>query len=187
MHNTAESMALQAQQQRQMGRCTKATLRLFFKAWYRHPTPANLIQWISFQRDLGYPLRAHQYLWLKSSLLPLWRCWFQKSLPYGLAKHGWKLCQEYEFAHGMAVPPNNAMESLWRQEAKWRAGFLTMLSNQKKGGIAIIGNGASLNGAGLGEQIDQHRFVLRFNRFSGAISNKLDNGIKLDDWVRAPD
>lgn len=187
MHNTAEALAKRAQEQRQLGHYNRATLRLFFKAWRRNPSPANLIQWLGFQRDLGYSLRQHQYRWLHSAIYPLWRSWLKKCLPYRLLQQGRKLCQEYEFTEGKAETPANPLASMWRQEEQWRTDFLSMIVTQKEGGIAIVGNGARLNGAGLGEQIDQHRFVLRFNRFTGANSTREDNGIKLDIWVRAPD
>lgn len=184
MRNQSDTVAQAAQAERERGHYSRATLRLFYRAWHQNPTTTNLIRWMAFQRDLGYPMSARQYHRLQAAIPKGWRWLAQRGLSYSLVKQGRLLCREYEY---VSFKVANTIPTLWKQEAQWRAEFLAMVVAEAEGGIAIVGNGAKLNYSGLGKQIDQHRLVFRFNQFAGVNSREEDNGNKLDVWVRAPD
>lgn len=50
-------------------------------------------------------------------------------------------------------------------------------------GVAVVANGTTLQGKGLGPLIDEHRLVMRFNNHEGS-NDALNQGMRTDIWVR---
>lgn len=71
-----------------------------------------------------------------------------------------------------------------RGQDEWRAGFAASLHAARS--ICVVGNSGALIGAGLGEVIDQHELVVRFNVFRGPQTDVRDSGHRLDAWVASP-
>lgn len=63
-------------------------------------------------------------------------------------------------------------------------GRFVELIRQSVGNVAVVANGPSLEGLGLGDSIDSHRRVVRFNNHAAA-PNSSDHGQRTDIWVRA--
>lgn len=180
------STLAQAQQLRNAGRYDLNTLRLFFRAWHKHPNSKTLVAWLNFQRDLGHPLRPHQYPWLRAvAERPWYNGW---ALGMRLRQQARLLCAEYEYTAGLSAQTDNRSrtEALRHQvEAQYPA-LLDFLRQQASGGIAIVGNSPTLHGQSLGDAIDRNAVVIRFNRHHSAETRLEDNGIKTMVWVKAP-
>ncbi|MGB2221192.1 MAG: glycosyltransferase family 29 protein [Neptunomonas phycophila] len=54
------------------------------------------------------------------------------------------------------------------------------------GDVCVVGNSPSLIGKGLGEEIDNHKLVIRFNSYDTSFPFCQDVGTKTDIWVRMP-
>lgn len=55
-----------------------------------------------------------------------------------------------------------------------------------EGDVCIVGNGPSMLGKKLGEEIDNHKIVVRFNSYNTEYPHSEDYGCKTDVWVRMP-
>ena len=82
-------------------------------------------------------------------------------------------------AHAGRLADIHAGQEAWREE-------LGDQMRQAGGAVCLVGNGASLAGAGLGARIDAHAMVIRFNRWRSPSTGILDVGSRLDAWVCAP-
>jgi capsule polysaccharide export protein KpsC/LpsZ len=65
-------------------------------------------------------------------------------------------------------------------------GRLKTLILESRGDVCIVGNSPSLIGKGLGEEIDKHKLVIRFNSYNTDYPYSEDYGCKTDVWVRMP-
>lgn len=69
----------------------------------------------------------------------------------------------------------------------WRTEFSTWVESHRHArGICVVGNAASVGGQRLGDGIDAHGAVVRFNHFSQAAEHAQDVGSRLDVWVLSP-
>ncbi|MEZ0203426.1 hypothetical protein [Ideonella sp.] len=83
-------------------------------------------------------------------------------------------------------PVQQAMAARRQAFAGWLAG------RRAAGGVCVVGNAAGLRGSALGERIDAHAAVLRFNRWQptavdGTAVSSVDVGLAWQVWVLAPD
>jgi len=154
-----------ARRRRRLGLYDRRTLALFWGA--RRLAPNWFGAWLAlatFRRDLGRSLpRRWQAAWQAN--------WPALSAPS--RQQALDLFADLE-------PPAPTLAAL-------RAGFSAWLAERRaQGGVCIAGNAAGLSGAGLGQRIDRHAGVLRFNQWRGAGTAVADTGCRIDVWVAAP-
>ncbi len=85
---------------------------------------------------------------------------------------------------GLKPVPPARLRSFKHVEAN-RMMFTDML-DAANGDMVIVGNGPQELGRGLGEQIDSHEMVVRFNTLNTSYPLSHDYGMKTDLWVRMP-
>jgi hypothetical protein len=200
-----------AKARHEIGCYDRATLACFRLAWLSGDQPFDLMAYLAFRRDLGYPLNVRGRKALLSALPRMGtRGWLMGlnllaevgDLPTGWLLTPWWLRQLV----ARAVYPSPALSSVAgsrrlismcsslelsalacveTEQAQWRESFENYLRGCT-GRICVVGNAGTLLGSGLGGWIDGHDCVIRFNQFSGAISKAKDIGTRTDVWVRAP-
>lgn len=191
---------------RRRGHYDAFTLACLRRAWYRQPGLRNLLGYLDCRRACGFapstPLLAHL-----ARLLPQARgrdlhralnlllegaagqaplSTLDRATLRALAGHSPPLAAALlEVGHSLEAPAIT-LAGLHTQQPAWRAAFIEQLT-AVRGSICVVGNAASLAGAGLGARIDAHRTVLRFNRYSAAGSAAADIGTRIDVWVCSPE
>jgi hypothetical protein len=76
------------------------------------------------------------------------------------------------------------LAALARDQQARRAAFADDLRSAPS--ICVVGNHAGMTGSALGEKIDAHAYVVRFNQYRSAHTQSCDLGEKADVWVRMP-
>jgi hypothetical protein len=72
------------------------------------------------------------------------------------------------------------------RQSRWRQEFALLMQQQANFGICVVGNAWKLRGFRLGDFIDSHAMVVRFNRFCNDSSADADIGSRVGIWVVAP-
>lgn len=202
MFLTAAWYLLKARQRRNQGLYDRETFRLFALAVRRRGCLVNwwpVVAYVQFLRDLGHPpsvrwvsLMLDHYagllgsrqrqnvLRLAAEVLPQRLLEVAESsgavttVTPALAKH----LDAYKGSHLASI---DAMQMQWRMEFKqW------LLLQCASAGLCVVGNASGLAGTKLGEHIDGHGAVVRFNRFADGGQFIQDVGKQLDVWVLSP-
>lgn len=87
---------------------------------------------------------------------------------------------------GNAREPARQLANFHGSQESWRRALADTV-RQRRGSICVVGNAGSLIGARLGDTIDRHALVSRFNHYRSASTDDRDTGCRTDVWVRAPD
>lgn len=184
--------ALLARRRRQQGFYDLRTLSCFRLLWRRRQSPASLLEYLLFRRDMGYRLPAHRIAAVLSGL---------DHLSPARRFLALALIAESSDPHLATVPSpplacwsqpsasgtnDHWLARLHAQQQQWRDDFAVLLRQRVVDGICIVGNGGNLQGCGHGDWIDQHGLVVRFNRFRDARSSEANIGKRIDIWVAAP-
>jgi len=170
----APLLALAARRRRAKGFYDCRTLALFRRAWLRSRSPAALMEYALFRRDLGFPLGAR------------WVAPLRQSLPQLGARHrrlAIALLAEAGACLSNAVVAPGEIGAMQGDRGE---AFAQLMRAGAVAGICVVGNAATLVGSQLGTTIDRHGLVVRFNRFRGPDSDPVDIGTRIDVWVVAP-
>jgi Glycosyltransferase family 29 (sialyltransferase) len=188
---------------RKKGFYDKLTLHIFHVSWRRSRSLSSLVAYLLFRRDMGYPLKTrwarvlienmemfgarHRRLVLallaesnraNLDLVPI---------PYVVESAG-RMAPLASHLETMEIGKGHPwLAPLDRMQERWREDFKEFFSQRRSGGICIVGNSGSLSGAGLGNQIDSHALVVRFNCYRSSKTLVADIGSQIDVWVGAPD
>ncbi|MEZ5536435.1 MAG: glycosyltransferase family 29 protein [Thiolinea sp.] len=191
---------------RKAGCYRRETMRYFFRAWKLSGSIDDLLAYALFRRDLGYRLPnrwvssfGHEIHLLKPG---------RQILAVALLLESTESCPEFlqqrlPFFSGAVQLPAvlsclhkngvslDSMQLLLRQahdqQQQWRDAFREGLLKQlAAGGVCVVGNAGNMRRALLGDIIDQHGCVIRFNQFSSPEADGSDLGRKLDAWVVTP-
>lgn len=202
------------------GRYDRSTLMCLFQAWRKKPTIDNLLAYLKFRRDLGYAVPSRFKAQLLVGMNQLGHVGRRRMV--NLLQEKWPdiladLPTEQLLPFKTESPPvaaelqargvacsgdTTALAQMHSSQEKWRAEFVQFLQDRRSS-ICIVGNAASLEGAGVGEKIDRHEVVFRFNHFYPDLHNAIppeqeggergeglqlirDIGERLDVWVRVP-
>ena len=190
---------------KESGRFDALTLACFRQSARLSRDPASLVAWLTFRRELGYPMptlgvpllnrvrwRLGPQAWLDACHLvaesgrPPWR------LPLHYLPFLRRFCAmsatlsasyaEHPLVRGTQLL-RGVSEVVLRQEMRRQAFFHRLRATRR---ICVVGNAARMNGSGMGARIDGHDCVVRFNQYSGADSRAEDIGTRTDVWVRMP-
>jgi len=153
---------------RQVGAYDRRTLALLWWAWDRTRHPLALVYWLRFRRDLGWPAPKR---WHATLMRPDMAPWLGRA-----AIQAVELC-------GQMLPDMAAQRQAF---ADWLRQRCTV-PDTRDGRVCVVGNAASLQGLGLGADIDAAAVVVRFNRWQGGLACTEDVGRRCDVWVVAPD
>lgn len=188
-----------------LGRYDARTEAWFLQAWQRRGTAVALLDYLQFRRERGRLPTPEQAAALRGQLTALDDALLTRAVevlleadalpeaalaglaPRLLGRAG----QSPPLAAGLAAaglepPPEVRRLAAWQAEqAALREAFATWLRGSQ-GDIAVVGNAAASVGAGLGERIDSHAVVVRFNRYRSEAAGATDLGRRLDVWVCAP-
>lgn len=170
----------QALTARQQGLYQPSTLRRFRHVWRQSGQPKDWLHYLSFRRSLGYPLTAVRAEAIAALLqTPWWQRWQNGVFPAEQRQFS-RLLQEYQQQHR----PLGWLTAQLRQQDQLLQHWMHRC--RQASCIAIVGNSASLAGAGAGQQIDQADLVIRFNHCFSDQTTVADTGQKTDIWVVAP-
>jgi hypothetical protein len=179
------------------------TSELLRRAVDARPTPKNQLAYLRFRRDLGNlpePEAAVRLLdalpSLRGSALRqacnlLCECGrvddVVSALPRSTLREMAASSPPMAAALGDEVAGGPArLAELHRSQEAWRRALADTV-RQHQGSICVVGNAGSLSGARLGDAIDRHALVSRFNHYRSASTDDRDIGCRIDVWVRAPD
>lgn len=157
-----------ASNERRRGHYNLSTLWYFRKCWSLSGQASDYVNYLSFRRDLGYPVNHHQQQKLK--------CLFHGKMHY--------------FCWAML---HRKSASLYRRLLKSgqvnneSASLAIQAPLQQAKSIQLVGNSGSLKQSQLGTTIDSAEIVVRFNRCFSDETTVRDTGEKTDIWVGAPD
>jgi hypothetical protein len=188
------------------GRYDAGTETLFRHAWTRGGGRRHLLDWLRFRRERGRVVSGEQVMGLarlnaghRDALA--WRAWelIVEQLPEALAKSGQSL--DWLVPYAQRSPPiaaallrasvrldasSTRLAELCERQGVWRSELFAWLIGAK-GRLCVVGNAGHLSGSGLGEEIDAHECVLRFNKWRSDRSSRAgDLGDRLDVWVCNP-
>lgn len=185
---------------RRKGFYDRATLACFAASWANSASPTDLLRYALFRRDLGKPL-PRRWGGALVSALPLLSA-SERRLALGLlaesAPERLAVVERALLLDGASLPAiasrvfnaDKDFGDLARVDTcqlAWRAAFADCFrAALSSGGVAVVGNAATLIGLGGGAQIDRHGMVVRFNHFMGGDVPTGDVGIKTDVWVLSP-
>lgn len=173
------ALAFVARRRRAKGYYDGRTLALFRCVWLRTCSVSALLDYVLFRRDLGFPLADRWVVALSTGLKHL-SARRQRLASALLAEVGASAGSDWV----KLLAANRT--ALHEQQEAWREAFAQWILQQAEVGICVVGNAGAMRGSGLGQVIDQHGLVVRFNRFRGAESDVADIGERLDVWVVAP-
>ncbi|PIE01274.1 MAG: hypothetical protein CSA79_00795 [Thiothrix nivea] len=197
--------AVKAQRARSNGVYQRQTLRYFFRAWKLSGDINDLLAYILFRRDLGYTLSNCWAVYLERKIQHLKPA--RQLLVAALLFEARGKCPDHFFPLLTAIDQcqspvvlsclsRNGAElstlqarlgQIHNQQQDWRKAFQAgLLKQAHRGGICVVGNAGNMKGALLGETIDQHDCVARFNTFSSPKTDEKDMGYKHDIWVITP-
>lgn len=194
-----------AQLRRDKGRYDSFTLALFRRIRARDRRPQALLAYLMFRRDLGWPLMKWHVPLLMQALAQLSQAQRRCALNL-LTEAGYPTAEEFPLPGATGAEEGSGggrteSETDGKTDGKtgsaigvgiramqtvWRADFAQWLRQRSADGICVVGNGGRLLGAGLGEEIDRHAVVVRFNQFRDAANHLADLGSRVDVWVTSP-
>lgn len=198
----AWALRLNARRRQALGLYDTATEAWFRDAWQHSRSAADLVAWLRFRRELGLVVDARQADLLASLLrdprgAPARRAaelLIEGGMPTavsgapeparfaGYADESPPIAACLREA-GIDIPePAARLADLHRQQTTWRDELGALLGGGA-GAACIVGNAASLSGSRLGQRIDDHALVVRFNRWRSAATADADIGRRLDVWV----
>jgi len=187
-------LGLIARRRRAAGFYDALTLTLFRRAWRSCPSPRRLFDYLSFRRDLGGVVPANRVPELEHAIPRLSGvrrrlavAMLVESAPTQLAR-----LSAHALAPAAACLPGvagkrggqGALAHIDRCQDEWRAAFAATVGGCRS--VCVVGNGGMLLGARMGEFIDSHDLVVRFNVFRAPHTDLRDSGSRLDVWVVAP-
>lgn len=193
----AHARGLWAARQRSLGRYTRATLAAYLAAWRQQPTPARLLAWLAFRRDMGLPVPARFVPALRDGLARLEAPRRRAALgllaearpeSVGQVKPHW-LADAAPHVPPVAanVLPASPLARVARLQADWRHAFAAEVARAANGrSVQVVGNAAGLRGQSLGAAIDAADLVVRFNQFANGPQWAADVGQRTDVWVVSP-
>ncbi|RUM45535.1 MAG: hypothetical protein DSY46_02625 [Hydrogenimonas sp.] len=150
---------------RARGIYTLETLKLYYQAFQQTSDPKIYLEYCIFCRDLGYRLSSARYKKLKTNLL--------------LNRRARPLIDEF---HGRFSKKSPFLQTVFQKQTEWFQEFQAYIHNKT---VCIVGNSAITKGKNLGNLIDKHDIVIRFNHCCQP-QYKDDLGEKIDIWVSAP-
>jgi len=177
----------------------------FHHAWQRSDDAVDLLQYLQFRRERG-GLPTPELIGVLHDRLnalqgPALRQAAERLLEAGAMPQdpeaGWasRLAPWAENSPPIAARLREAgatLSPIARRLADWhqqtpalREAFGEYLCGHRAD-ICVVGNAGSLRGASLGERIDRHGRVVRFNRYHSDAAGPQDLGRRLDVWVCAP-
>ena len=187
------------------GRYDATTAGLFRHAWHKGGRMRGLVEYLRFRRELGEAVDPVAARTLKRMLadapgplayqavellleadaatLTAAEAVLDRLRPY--AEGSPPVASALSAAGRTLSPQAERLVGLHRGQAPWRSEFADLL-RRSRDRTCIVGNAGSLNGAGLGAQIDAHGCVVRFNRWCSQASAVADLGRRLDVWVCTP-
>ena len=190
---------------RRRGLYDAVTEGMLHAASERSPTPQNVLAYLRFRRDLGHPptetqaakllghLGGYRGARARHAVNLLLEGGFSEQLIAAMSKYEMiRLANNSPpVAHSISEADRSServrlLAELHRSQEAWREMFADHLRNHRAS-LCVVGNAGTLVGSGLGERIDTHRSVTRFNRYRSDVSNPADTGTRIDVWVRAPD
>ena len=171
-----------AKSRRKKGLYDLKTLWYYKKAWLKKRDPKAFVDYCMFRRDLGFILSKNRSDLLISLLDKLGR----KHKKYAIF-----LLKEVSYKYTSDTPlfkENRAwLNKIHENQEQWRRSFKEELVKNRKNGICVVGNSATLKNSMCGDTIDQQGFIVRFNQCWNKNKGNKDTGKKLDVWVSAPD
>ena len=168
-----------AKTRRKQGLYDCKTLWFYKKAWQKKKNPNAFVEYCMFRRDLGYTLSSNRVHFLMHIL---------EKLGTKHKKYALSLLKEVSEKHIPALKEHREwLRSIQENQEQWRHSFKEALAKSKTGGICVVGNAATLQNTMLGDKIDQHGLVVRFNQCWSEDGEYKDRGKQLDIWVSAPD
>ena len=188
---------------RRQGKYDKATLIYLRKAWRKQPSLKHLLGYLAFRRDLGHLPSPPLLQALTEHIHNLPRR-YEHQVVNLLCECGMASSIHKSFTPEILLnmaersPPAADLIRQKGQETGNTIGALAELqANQddmrrqfadylNRGSVCVVGNAASLSGAGMGTKIDAHDVVVRFNHYRSGTSRLEDTGRRIDVWVRAP-
>jgi len=190
---------------RRQGKYDKTTLGCLRKAWRKQPSLKYLLGYLAFRRDLGYlpsppllhALTEHIHKlprrYVHQAVNLLCECGMESSIHLfmdpetllNLAERSPPAADLVRQNGQATVNTIDVLAELQANQDEMRQQFADFLS-RNRGSVCIVGNAAGLSGAGMGEKIDAHDIVVRFNHYRSGTSRLEDTGGRIDVWVRAP-
>jgi hypothetical protein len=199
---------------RRQGQYDKTTLACYYAAWRKRPSVANFLAYMRFRRDLGMivpprlikrlvPTLSSQnartqravcnWLWESNQREDIDR--FPLVLLSKLADNSPPTAAALSQRKKTLNERQDALALLQNRQEQWRQAFLCYLKDNV-GNICVVGNAATLLKRGIGNKIDSHAVVFRFNHYTTAshssrarnqqTQNMRDIGKRLNVWVLAP-
>lgn len=141
-----------------MGDYSRETLGAYERAWQVGQSPRALLRLCLFRHELGYHLPASWNELLGKNLAKLQR-------------------PDFELATALRCNRRKATQDALRRN------FEEWLKNPGLRQVAVVGNSASLLGAGQASKIGASDAVVRFNHWQAPAA---DVGRRTDWWVRSP-
>lgn len=199
-------LVAKARRARRSGEYRRQTLGYFLRVWQLSGDINDLLAYALFRRDLGYPLPKRWVKYLKGEIHRLQPK--RQLLAVALLFEVEGTCPEPERLR--ALPESGQIQSpvilsclsengvglgavqsqfkhIHDQQQHWREAFKAGLFKQNhRGAICVVGNAGNMKGALLGDVIDQHDCVARFNTFSSSETDVKDMGYKHNIWVVTP-
>ncbi len=168
-----------AKKRRKQGLYDCTTLWYFRKAWLKNKKANTFVDYCMFRRDLGFILSKAKADYLHTLLPTLGRKHTKKAV---------SLLREVSSAQDFPYKEKRVwLQVIQKNQESWRKLFKKTVVKYQKDGICIVGNSSKLRGAKLGNKIDEHGLIIRFNHCWGNDTMHLDTGMSLDIWVTAPD
>ncbi len=135
---------------------------------------ANDYMWLAaLYYDAGYYTRAFDFFVQAHEMDPkITRSNTYLALSNFISKHDPSLLYNHE-----------AVSNLYNKIERSKGAFDSMIASANK--VAIVGNSPVELGKGVGQIIDSHDVVIRFNNFSTSSEFSNDYGKKTDIWVKA--
>lgn len=164
---TIEKYREKAKHARTLGFYNLETLWLYRKTWLESKDLSDYLNYLSFRRDMGYPITRNQkkrlHSWHKNPLSKLF---------FILTKR-----------HSLTLKRKILREQIMHSDELQQ--FEKRLKNASS--IQFVGNSGALINSKLGNHIDLADIVIRFNLSFSSESQTEDTGSKTDIWVGAPD
>lgn len=192
---------------RQQGRYTLQTCTYFYKAWQYSGAISDLLALALFRRELGLPLSRRCWQKLYGELEQL--SFKQQQQACGLLiekpvaaldelKSSESLCMHAEqlqmpallsvlAADTALTPYQQSLLTVQQRQMQWRLSFAQQVKTWVHAhGICVVGNAAGMHGACLGQSIDQHSAVVRFNTYADPKLAYEDVGQCINVWGLTP-
>nr|CAA6829786.1 MAG: Unknown protein [uncultured Thiotrichaceae bacterium] len=189
---------------RAAGRYSRETLRLYWNAWQASGKGDDLLSLLLFRRDLGLDLTYQWSGLLSASFNTLGRS--RRVLACSLLLEFNEHCSDRNSlnindANNIQLPATlhcvkefysltsmqQSLVRIYDEQVDWQNSFHFQLCQWVKAkGICVVGNAANMTGSFLGEAINRHGCIVRFNVFyaEGVLAEDVGEG--LDVWCVTP-